>query len=158
FGVYQFDADRRRQALDAAQTPEAVGAILASTSSWHPVARAARTKFAMLDEAAWQTTMDQGTIAAYDAYIKRFSGSPSGRLLDRAKQRRSEAERVQRAQRMLERLDLYHGSLDGALNDRTRDAVNAFLFREGTVQTGAVDDNLFTRLDAALAVWKTVRP
>jgi peptidoglycan hydrolase-like protein with peptidoglycan-binding domain len=158
FVAYQVDADRRRQALDAAQTPEAVATFLSSTPSWHPVARAARAKFDTLDNAAWQATTDQGTIAAYDAYIKRFSQEPKGRSLALAKERRAAAERVLRAQTLLQRLDIYEGSLDGALGERTRDAVNTFLFREGTVQTGTVNDELFMRLEAALTAWKDVTP
>ena len=44
------------------------------------------------------------------------------------------------------------------MNERTRTAVNTFLFREGAIQTGLVEDDLFRRLDAALAAWKTIAP
>jgi N-acetylmuramidase/TIR domain len=154
---YTMDSRRRQSELERVQTPSAAAAFIRA-NRWHPVARMAREKLRALDRSAWATAQAQGTIAAYDEYLAQFPAPLTGAFTAQARAARERGVEVQKAQEMLARLWVYRGPLHGGLDEATRQAINVFLYRQGTVQTGRVDEDLFRRLAVALEAWTKVAP
>jgi hypothetical protein len=147
---YVIDAQTRERSLrDAANTPAAVREFLAK-NRWHPVARQAREKLAVLDSDAWRQASSSGTLDALNAYIADAAQDPPGQFLSQARSGLAEAGRVKAVQEQLSRMRMYSGPAHGALDAGTREAIRRFRYRWMLAVSQTIDAALVERLERAL--------
>ena len=152
--IYFNDAQRRDRILrDDVNTTEQARAFIDGTPVWHPVAGRAHEKLERLDTDKWIATRTDGSVAALEAYVADASHAPQGSFLVQAQDMLAEARRVRDVQTILERLRLYDGPANGALDSLTRGAIELFRYRRNMPVTSGIDDALLRQLDEALAWW-----
>ena len=156
--VYIMDSqDRDRILRDDANSISDVRSFL-SRNAWHPIADRAREKLARLDLAAWNSAQTAGTVEALEAYLTDARPAPEGLFVAEAEQQLETAGRTQQAQRILSRLLLYRGPVDGATNEDLQRAVWLFRYRWNMSVSSEIDAALMKRLEVALDSWIHPQP
>lgn len=150
--VYFVDVQGRDRKLAEANTVESVRAFI-HENAWHPIAARAREKYGKLDLDAWRDAESDGSIDALQGYIAEASQGPQGAYLPQAEELLGAAQDVLEVQRILARLDIYEGPLNGAHDQATRDAIKVFRFRWNLPVSGEIDDALKAKLSEAVEWW-----
>jgi hypothetical protein len=150
---YFADAQARERTLqNNSDSIPAVRAFLAK-NNWHPIAAEARDKLSRLDALAWNSAHTAGTVDALSAYVRDANPPPQGAYVSQARAELQSAQMIAQAQQILQRLELYHGPIDGAKNEEVNAAIRLFRYRWNMEVSDEVDAALMQRLDAAVQRW-----
>jgi hypothetical protein len=149
--------DRDRILRDNANSISDVRSFI-SHNAWHPIADRAREKLARLDLAAWNSAQTAGTVEALEGYLTDARPDPEGLFVAEAEQQLETARHAQEAQRILSRLLLYRGPVDGATNEDLQRAVWLFRYRWNMPVSSDIDAALMERLNVALLSWIHPQP
>lgn len=151
--AYFVDAQGRERALQENVVTLADARAFLRGNAWHPIAARAREKFARLDTAAWEGAQRNGSLAALESYLEQARQAPAGAYAAEAETAAAAARQVQQVQNVLNRLLIYRGPIDGAMNDETGLAIETFRYRAQLPVSREIDAALLAQLDAALRVW-----
>lgn len=155
--VYFVDMQGRDRTLRDEVTTTALAREFIHENSWHPIAARGEQKLQALDAEAWRLAQENGSIAALRQYIADSEPAPQGAFIPQAQVALAEAERVMEVQRLLARLDIYEGEVNGSYDEATRQAIRVFRFRFNLTVNDQIDDALMAEIQEALTWWVSPR-